>query len=642
MQSGKDQIAGIPVHYPESISERFQRCVSMWPKQLAVKAGKATLTYEGLDRTANCAAHAILRDYGPGAEPVLALFDNSPSLFISLMGIFKAGKIYVPVEPSDPLTRLSSIVRNSQARFVLTDTVHLPVALKLAGKGIDVLNVDELPSGLPDEAPRVNTVPDAVACILYTSGSTGEPKGVMQTHRNVQHANMRYIKAIGLRPGDRVLRPTSLAFGGGFRSVSSALSTGATIMTLQKEQMGALTSVLMQERVNICHMPPTVLRHLLRNLSGNEELPDLRLIYVGGDGLTKADIDRFREVLPLDCVLVHAMALTEAGAVRHYIGVEPALIEGDIVPVGQAVEDMDVILLNENRSPVSNGENGEIAVRSRYLSPGYWGRPDLTQKAFLPDPDGGDARIYLTGDLGRLLPDGCLVFLGRKAFQFKIRGYSVSGLEVKTAMESIPGIRETFLIARDDRPGDTRLVAYVVRESGAGITISSLRRSLAERLPDYMIPSVFVFMDELPLTPNGKIDRKALPVPDTERLYPEDTFVAPRTPIEEILAGIWGDVLGLKKVGIHDNFFELGGHSLLATQVMSRLRKVFAVEIPLRTLFESPTVEKLALSLLQRDGDRQKVEQRAALLLSVADLSEDEVKNMLAETFVRRDNSQDV
>lgn len=583
----------MPIQVTESIVDLFHRCARLWPKQPAVMVGSATLSYEELDRASDRIAHLLLKTCGHEPVPVLALFDNGPTFFISLMGIFKAGKIYVPVEPSEPTARLSFLVLNSRAKILLTDTVHLPSVLKLQDNELKKVNIDEIPPGLQVDAPLIRRALDDVACILYTSGSTGEPKGVVQTHRNILHADMRYVKATGMRQRDRVLRPTSLAFGGGFRSVLSALTTGATIVTLQKERLDSLPMVLKRDRISICHMPPAVLRHLLDNLQDGEEFPYLRLFYVGGDGLTRSDIRLFRERLPSGCILVHALALTEAGAIRHYFGAESAFFEGDIVPVGYEVEDMEILILDENQNPLPVGETGEIAVRSRFLSPGYWGRPDLTQKAYLPDGTREDVHIYLTGDLGRMLSDGCLIFLGRKAFQLKIRGYSVGIIEVKSALLSVPGVREAFVTALSDSDEESRIIAYVVPMSKGAMTVSLLRHLLSERLPDYMIPSVFVMMESLPVKANGKVDRNALPEPRIERSVPQVDAHA-QNPVETVIADIWCSVLKLRSVGMDENFFELGGHSLAATRILSRIRNEFGVEIPIRGIFDAPTVSGLA------------------------------------------------
>jgi hypothetical protein len=285
---------------------------------------------------------------------------------------------------------------------------------------------------------------------------------------------------------------------------------------------------------------------------------------------------------------------TETGIFRHYFINKDRQITDNNVPVGYAVEDMEILLLNEDGHEVGCQQVGEIAVKSRYLSLGYWGRPNLTQATFHPNPDGGDDRIYRTGDLGCLQPDGCLVHLGRKDLQVKIRGHRVEVEEIERILLEMDMVKEAVVMARQDPSGSKHLVAFLVPNGQPAPTVATLRRLLVEALPDSMIPSAFVMLDAMPLTANGKVDRQALSVPDHARAALESAYVAPRTPVEKVLTEIWAEVLGLEQVGIYDNFFELGGHSLLATQVLSRLHGAFQVELSLRSLFEAPTVANLA------------------------------------------------
>jgi acyl carrier protein len=310
------------------------------------------------------------------------------------------------------------------------------------------------------------------------------------------------------------------------------------------------------------------------------------------------------------------------------------------VTIGKPVSNKKCYILDNKFNPVPIGIAGELCIGGAGLARGYLNRPELTAEKFIPDSfsDEPGARLYRTGDLARYLPDGNIEFLGRIDHQVKVRGFRIELGEIESALEQHPAVRETAVIAREEQRGNKRLVAYVVFNQNAEILTTELRSFLKEKLPDYMVPSAFVVLDSLPLTPSGKVDRRALPAPDSARPGAEDSYVAPRTPLEEVLAVIWCEILGLNQVGIHDNFFELGGHSLLATQVISRLRKVFEVEIPLRTLFESPTVEKLAFALLQRESEREKLEKRAALLLTVAELSEDEVNAMLEDRIRQKYN----
>jgi hypothetical protein len=314
-----------------------------------------------------------------------------------------------------------------------------------------------------------------------------------------------------------------------------------------------------------------------------------------------------------------------------------------VMPAGYAVRDVEVLLLDEEAQPVEPGQVGEIAVRSRCLASGYWHRPEATREKFLPDPNpqtedpSGHKRIYLTGDLGRMAPDGRLTVLGRKDFQAKIRGYRVEIAEIEAALADIEQVQEAVVDLRDRPNGEAQLVGYLVpaRPSGAPQpppTVSSLRRQLGERLPDYMIPSLFVVLDALPLTANDKVDRRALPSPGTHRPNLEQAFVAPRTAVEEALAEIWAEVLGLKPVGIHDNFFELGGHSLMATQVVSRASTVFRSKLALRNLFESPTIAGLAQAIVAHEPQPGLSERIAVLMKRIGSMSAGERAQMLARS----------
>jgi acyl carrier protein len=304
-------------------------------------------------------------------------------------------------------------------------------------------------------------------------------------------------------------------------------------------------------------------------------------------------------------------------------------IPGNRVPVGYPVEDTEVLLLDEAGRQAEL--YGEIGIRSAHVALGYWRKPEMTGAAFLPDPEGGAGRIYRTGDMGRLLPDGSIAFVGRKDGQVKIRGHRVEPGEIESALREHPRVRESVVIAREDAPGDKRLVAYIVPGRRIGPSVSELRDFLKERLPDYMVPSALMMLETLPLTPNGKVDRKALPAPDRARPDLEKSFVAPRSPIEKLLAQIWAEVLRLERVGIHDNFFEIGGHSLKATQVMSRLRDAFLVEMPLRTVFEAPTVADLAVAIVRSQAKRAGRQTLTEVLTELEQLSEDEVQTALAQ-----------
>jgi acyl carrier protein len=348
-------------------------------------------------------------------------------------------------------------------------------------------------------------------------------------------------------------------------------------------------------------------------------------------------VERFQRHLPPGCVLVNGLGITEAGSVRHYFIDHETQILENRVPIGYPVENFEILLLDDASAPVACGHVGEIVIKSRYLSPSYWRRQALTQAKYLPDPHGTDTRLYLTGDLGLMHANGCLIHLGGKDFQVKIRGYRVELGEVETALLALDLVKEATVVARQNRPDDKRLVAYVVPAELTTPTVTALRRLLAAKLPDYMVPSAFVLLEALPRPPNGKVDCQALPAPGRSRPALENPCVDPGTPIEAALARLWCHVLGLEQVGLHDHFLDLGGHSLMATQIVSRVRETFHLDVPQRALLETPTVSEMAVVITQHMADRVEHRELSDMLVEMESLSEDEVQRHLADETTPRE-----
>ncbi|MFQ5874601.1 MAG: amino acid adenylation domain-containing protein, partial [Dehalococcoidia bacterium] len=570
----------------QSIPARFEQQVRSYPDRLAVKTRKHELTYEALDKAANRVARAILAQRGTGEEPIALLFEHGAPAIVAILGVLKAGKFYVPLDSSYPRARITSMLEDAQAGLIVTNNQHLALASELAQHGCHVLDIDAIDDRLFTENLGLALSPDTLAAIFYTSGSTGQPKGVVQNHRNVLHFIMNYTNSAHICADDRLSLLHSCGFAASVRSIFGALLNGAPLFpfNLKEEGLAHLATWLIQEEITIYYSVPSTFRHFVGTLTGEEECPKLRLIKLAGEPVFKRDVELYKKHFSADCIFVNTLGASEALGFRQYFIDKATPITGSLVPVGYAVEGMEVLLLDEAGKEVGENCTGEIAVKSRYLSPGYWRQPELTRAAFLPDPAGGRECIYRTGDLGCMRPDGCLVYLGRKDLRVKIRGHRIDIAEIEQALLDHAAIKEVVAVAREDRPGDQRLVAYVVPARHPGPTVSELRRFLNERLPDYMIPLAFVMLDALPLTSTGKVDRQALPALGRSRPELASPFVAARTSVEEVLVGIWTDVLGLEQLSIHDNFFELGGHSLLATQVISRLREVFHAELPLRSL----------------------------------------------------------
>jgi amino acid adenylation domain-containing protein len=626
----------------QSIPSRFERQVAKYPDRVAVKTRNHTLTYYELNEAANRVARAILARSGDGSEPIALLIENDAPIVVAILGVLKAGRIYVPLDPLYPHARLTYILEDSQAGLIVTNTRNLTLARELAYERLQVVNVDEIASSPSPCNPKLNISPDRPANILYTSGSTGQPKGVVQNHRNVLHEIMNYTNGVHICANDRLILLSSPSFADAVRTTYGSLLNGAGLypFDIREEGLDHLADWMIQQGITIYRSVPAVLRHFVSSLSGNEKFTDLRLIYSAGDSVSKADVQLYKRYFSPTCVFVNGLGSTESLTFRWYFIDQETQMTGSTVPVGYALEGMEVLLLENDVNEPGSNEVGEIAVKSRYLSPGYWRKPELTGAVFSADLAGGD-RIYRTGDLGRILSDGCLEHLGRKDFQVKIRGHRIEVTEVEMALLDLDTIKEAVVVARKDDSGDQRLVAYVVPHNQPGPTVTSLRHVLRGRLPDYMIPSAFMVLDALPLTPNRKLDRKALPDPGKSRPKLDAPYVAPRTPIEEALAEIWAEVLSLDEVGIHDNFFELGGHSLAASQVISRVIKRLQLGLPVQSLFQAPTVAEMAAVITQSQAENLGEKKLEQLLAELESLSDDEAQVLVKKASSHPRGSRD-
>jgi amino acid adenylation domain-containing protein len=611
----------------QSIPTRFEQQVCRYPQRLALKTKEGELTYEALNRAANRLAWTLLDQCAPGTEPIALLLEDDAWLIATILGVSKAGKIYVPLDPSIAPARLTAVLQDLQARLLVTNGRHLPLATTLVDPGCAVLNVEAISTSVPSENLNHSIAPDTPSAIIYTSGSTGLPKGVVQTHRHMLHNIMKHTNGFHLSADDRMTLMASWTTAQALTYIYSALLNGAALYVLDLKQAGLapVADWLMRHEITIYCSIPTVFRHFLDTLTGAEQFPRLRLIHLGGEPLHTKDVERYRRHFSPDCILVNRLGITETGSISWYLIDRETPITSSLVPVGYLLDDTEILLLDDTGAAVGQHDVGEIAVKSRYLTLGYWRKPVLTQAAFLPDPLDASVRIYRTGDLGRILSDGCIEHLGRKDFQVKIRGQKIQVAEIEFALLDHAAIKEAVVTTWDDARGDARLVAYVVPTQPPGPTSRELRRFLHDRWPEYMLPAAFITLDALPLMPSGKIDRRALPAPTQTRSEAQADFIAPRTPVEQQLAAIWAQVLDVTPVGVHDNFLELGGHSLLAAQVLSRVRDAFHVEIPLDVFFAAPTVADCAVALLQQQAARGEADELNRILAEVEGPPEAEV-----------------
>lgn len=575
----------------QSIPGRFEQMVRQFPNRIAVKTRDQSLTYAELNSWANRLARTILVQRAPREEPIGLLLTKGVSLVVSVFGALKAGKIYVLLDPSHPSARNRFILDHSQAPLIITDTEHLGLANGLVRQGEQIINVAE-----PDSPVRFDNLdlaisPEAIAWIHYTSGSTGQPKGVIQTHRNALYKVMRGTNDYHVCASDKFTFPASR--GG---DMFLALLNGASVFPVEIKDDGfpRLAECLHRDEITVFTSVTSTFRHFVNSFANAERFLSLRLIRLIGEPLYKNDVDLFKKHFSQDCILLNRLGSNETGNFCQYFIDHSTPITDGVVPVGYPVEGKEVLLLDDDGKEVGVNQIGEFAVRDRHLAIGYWKNSVLTEIAFQADPEGGDKRIYRVGDVGRRLTDGCFVHLGRKDFQVKIRGNRVEIAEVEAALLSYKNIKEAVVVGKEDSSGEKRLIAYIVPDGAPIPAAGEIRQALAEKLPDYMIPAVYVVMDDLPVTGIGKVDRRALPEPSKQDVQARTEYVAPRDDTERILCRVWSEVLGLERVGIDDDFFAIGGHSLLAANMFARLDEEFGHSFPLGIVSSASTVRLLA------------------------------------------------
>ncbi|MGZ8846235.1 MAG: amino acid adenylation domain-containing protein [Pyrinomonadaceae bacterium] len=590
----------------QTIAERFAKQAAMFPQRIAVKSRNHEWTYQDLDRAVDSVAQTLLRLRGAGEERIALLFEHDAPMIAGMLGSLKAGKTYVPLDPCHPIERLGQIVEHSESTSLLTNSKNLALATRLAHEGVQLINIDEVDTTASTVAlPAIG--PDKLAYILYTSGSTGQPKGVMQNHRNVLHYIRVYTNNLHLNAGDRLTLLSSYCFDASVMDIYGALLNGATLcpIDIKEEGLAGLSQRLIDEEITVYHSTPTVYRYFVQTLNGNPDFPNVRLIVLGGEEVKRTDVELYQKHFSDDCLFVNGLGPTEATvSLQNFIDKQTQM-SGESVPVGFPVANTELLLLND--AGRSSEIFGEIAIKSAHVALGYWRNSEANAAAFSgttvpPVNHAQDARvtdsvrIYRTGDMGRRLPDGSIKFEGRKDFQIKIRGFRVELAEIESALAQHQLVRESVVVAKENAAGDKRLIAYVVPREQASIN-GELREFLKQKLPEYMVPSSFVVLDSLPLTASGKLNRRALPAPDDFNDRPKLVSDRPTTPLQILLAGIWADLLDVKEVGVDENFFELGGHSLLAVRLFAEILKRCGKALPLATLFQAPTVAQLAGAL---------------------------------------------
>lgn len=579
------------------IHQLYEAQAALTPAAPAVVSESEQLSYQQLNERSNQVAH-YLRSLGVGPGVlVCVLMERSPLMVVALLGILKAGAAYVPLDPAYPKQRLNFMLRDTKSPVLLTQQL---LAAHLPHTGTKIVSLDadwQLISLESVENPNITVNASDHAYVIYTSGSTGQPKGVQIQHGALLNLIFWHRRAYAVSSSDRATHLAGVGFDASVWELWPYLSAGASVHLPDDETRATpakLRDWLIAENVTIAFLPTPLAESILAVEWPAQRSSSLRTLLTGGDRL------RYYPSTSLGFELVNHYGPTEYTVVACAGLVPPALQESDTPPpIGRPIDNTHVYLLDSQLQRVPIGVHGELHLGGDSLATGYLYRPELTAERFIPNPFSKEtgARLYRTGDLARWLPDGQIEFLGRLDYQVKVRGFRIELGEIETVLASHPSIREAIVMTREDVGEEKRLVAYVVADEEHVATLNELRNFLKERVPDYMVPSALVRLEAMPLTANGKVDRLQLPAPDLTRPEIDEAFMPPRTPVEEALIEIWVQVLGIERVGIQDNFFDLGGHSLLATQVISRVREAFKIELPLRKVFEEPTVAGLASSI---------------------------------------------
>jgi amino acid adenylation domain-containing protein len=636
---------------PACLHQLFEAQAVLRPGAIAVVCEQERLTYGELERQANQLAHYLVAR-GVGAEAVVGIvMSRSAAMVVTVLAVLKAGGAYLAIDAGTPAVRMSWMLADARAQWVITEPLlRARVAAGIAAggeldQGVELICVAEEQEQIEQQsaqAPAEKVSAENLAYLIYTSGSSGTPKAVMVSHRAIcNHLRWRQQR-FPLNESDRFLQKASLSFDISVWEIFGTLLAGAQLIVARpggRQDSAYLVEVIAERQVTGVHFGPAMLKAFLAQ-PGVENCRQLQNVFCGGEPLTSQVLAQFDQ--RLEATLHQQYGPTEATVDATLWSSKKGNVPA-VVPIGQPIANTQVYLLDERLQPVPLGVSGQLYIGGVSLARGYFKRAALTAERFIPHPFSAEpgARLYRSGDQARYLPDGNLEYLGRLDRQVKLRGYRIELGEIEAVLREQAQVRDTVVLLREDVPGAQRLVAYVVAEGAAELETAGLRRYLQQQLPEYMVPQAFVAVSEWPLTASGKVDRGALPAPGQSRDVTA-SYVAPRSKVEEVVAGIWQEVLHLERVGVADSFFELGGHSLLATQVIARVRETFqAEELPLRRLFEEPTVEALGRAVGEVVGGMEVAEEIAQTVQELEQYSAAEVAALLALHSVEESNQNE-
>ena len=587
----------LPKGPKQVVSTLFEKQVAIGPDRPAIRSGGREVTYDQLNRYANRIAHLLRDRLGDDQEGVALAAIENVGLLAAMFGIMKANKFVVTMSPLDPLDRQETMIARSDARILLIDNGwKAGMGEPEVDEGVEVITLSELPADLPEDNPGLEIDPEDYCRLLFTSGSTGEPKGVPKQH---------WVEAIvSQRPGfefsehDRIAQLFPPSFAAAPSSITAALLNGGIlcIYDVKSEGLHRLGDWIDQQGITYIGIVPSFLRRFLEATPEGVTFPSVRLIACGGEALLKKDVELFRRYFSEDCTFLNLLASTETDTPMFFAIDRNTEIPDQFAPVGFPDEGVTLLVLDDDMRQVGVGEPGMLYVRSSRLAHGYWNDPENTAKAFVPDPEGGDGVVYRTGDLAMIREDGCLIYAGRGDDRVKVRGYGVDLTEVQKALLAMPGVEEAAVVAKDTDGDDSRLVAYIVVDNTApSFGRGEIRAFLSDRLPPYAVPGMFVKMDALPITERGKVDKRALP--DIDLIGPSEgaPSAAPSDDVEKTLVEIWQHVLKTPDIGVNDHFFdELAGTSVQGLQVFAEMSSRMGKELAPTTLLAAPTIAELA------------------------------------------------
>ncbi|MDY6994073.1 MAG: amino acid adenylation domain-containing protein, partial [Pseudomonadota bacterium] len=591
----KPQVIFEPEAIEQSLAARFEQQVALYPQKIAVKTRNYEWDYLTLNAQANQVARHLV-DLPKRSQQIALLFEHDAPMLVGLLAVLKAGLTYVPLTPDLPIQRLQHIIQDAQISTLVTAQSQWLLAQQLSQGQLPIITID---ASLTASCDNLNLpiAADSLAYLLYTSGSTGQPKGVIQNQRNVLHFIRTYTNQLGISANDKLTLFSAYSFDAAVMDIFAALLNGATLYPIDLKKDNNPIAWIKQHAINIFHSTPTVYRHLMGLLTQEERLTAVRWLVLGGEAVYQTDFELYQRHFSEHCNLVNGLGPTESTVTLQYHLTQTTVNSHQAVAVGYPVAETEIVLLDE----MGNNTEfcGEIGIKSNYLALGYWQRPELTQAAFIPLT--ANMRLYRSGDMGLMHADGSFEFIGRKDAQVKIRGIRIELEEIEITLNQHPSINNSVVTVWENN-NDKRLIAYLILNPGYTQDLNELRLFLKQRLPEYMLPAHLLILESLPLTANGKVDKRALVLPKQLEQKVQESLVAPRDNFEQQLTQIWKKVLKVQSIGIHDNFFDLGGHSLLTVTLLNKIEHQFGQGImPLIALFQSPTIAQQAKILKEKN-----------------------------------------